>query len=150
MRAVQAELVSGAPLFDAGCDVDQLYEIEQIIGPLVAEHRLLFEHLPEVLCGEFSTRKEPSLDERCSGRVSSGALSFLKGLLHVDPRKRLTAHDALRHEYLQQQQDEDRGSSPGGDPGGDAADEPAVPTILVPDVEARDFVPRKFKRRIRR
>ena len=43
----QGEIMDGEPLFPGDSDLDQLYRIQQIIGPLLPEHEELFKRNPQ-------------------------------------------------------------------------------------------------------
>ena len=47
MLCQQGELLDGEPLFPGDSDLDQLYRIQQIIGPLIPAHEELFKRNPQ-------------------------------------------------------------------------------------------------------
>jgi cyclin-dependent kinase-like len=99
---VQGELVDGEPLFPGESDIDQLYRIQQLLGPLIPGHRARFEMHPAHANISFSITEPYTLARRYEGRVSVVELDFLTGLLHLDPRKRLDGAACLRHAYLRE------------------------------------------------
>ena len=50
---------------------------------------------------ELLAQKEDDLSLKYGDKVDSAALDFMRGLLVVDPKARLTAEDSLRHPYFQ-------------------------------------------------
>lgn len=44
--------------------------------------------------------KPETIEKRFQGKLSLKAISFLKGLLKMDPNKRMTAIEALEHPYF--------------------------------------------------
>lgn len=97
---LQGELLDGEPLFPGESDIDQLYRIQQMLGPLVIEHRLLFEMHPAHHNISFPIAEPQTLAARYSGHADGEQLAFLEGLLHLDPKKRLGGEACLRHAYL--------------------------------------------------
>lgn len=45
--------------------------------------------------------KPETLERRYAGKMTEIELSIMKGLLEMDPNKRLTAEDALKHPYFE-------------------------------------------------
>ena len=104
---MQGELVDGEPLFPGESDIDQLYRIQQMLGPVIIEHRLLFEMHPAHQNISFPISQPQTLAARYAGRLQGEPLAFLQGLLHLDPKKRLDGAAALRHAYLRELTAED-------------------------------------------
>jgi cyclin-dependent kinase-like len=100
MWRLQGELVDGEPLFPGESDIDQLYRIQQMLGPIIVEHRMLFEMHPAHNSISFPIIKPITLARRYNGRLGNLDLDFLNGLLHLDPKKRLSGSTCLRHAYL--------------------------------------------------
>lgn len=62
---VQGELLDGEPLFPGDSDLDQLYRIQQVLGPLVPEHEQLFLRNPQNAGITFNFKDPMSLATRC-------------------------------------------------------------------------------------
>ena len=60
----QGELLDGEPLFPGDSDLDQLYRIQQVIGPLIPEHTQLFQRSPQNVGIVFNFRDPMSLETR--------------------------------------------------------------------------------------
>lgn len=97
---LQGELVDGEPMFPGESDIDQLYRIQQLQGPLIVEHRLLFEMHPAHQGITFPITEAQTLARRYSGKFSSVELEFLSGLLHLDPKRRFDGRNCLLHPYI--------------------------------------------------
>jgi len=50
---------------------------------------------------ELLGQKEDDLSLKYGDKVDPTSLDFMRGLLVIDPKSRLTAEDALRHPYFQ-------------------------------------------------
>jgi cyclin-dependent kinase-like len=48
----------------------------------------------------FNIREPMTLRTRYEGKLDEVELDFLEGLLQLDPEKRLTSSDCLKHPYL--------------------------------------------------
>eukprot|EP00210_Caulerpa_lentillifera_P006506 g6214.t1 len=98
---IMAELIDGQPLFPGDSDIDQLYIIQKLLGPLTVEQTKLF-----FMNGRFAGFKFPdmsrhlSLESKYNRKLDADAIDFLKGLLEMDPQRRLTASACLQHSYL--------------------------------------------------
>jgi cyclin-dependent kinase-like len=55
------ELVDGQPLFPGESDIDQLYIIQRLVGPLTEEQQQLFLHNPRY----GATLSSPALGPQC-------------------------------------------------------------------------------------
>mmetsp|Transcript_30757 Transcript_30757/g.100106 ORF Transcript_30757/g.100106 Transcript_30757/m.100106 type:complete len:770 (+) Transcript_30757:88-2397(+) len=99
---IMGELVDGQPLFPGESDIDQLYIIQKSLGPLSAEQTDLFLKNPRFMGLKFPDMSRPEgLDRKYSGRLSQKALSFLKGLLRMEPGARLTDAQCLQHPWFE-------------------------------------------------
>lgn len=96
------ELIDGSPLFPGETEIDQLYIIQKMQGPLTMEQTALFFRNPNFKGFKFpdmSNRKE-SLEKKYAGMLSPAGFSFLNGLLRMNPHERLTSIECLNHEYF--------------------------------------------------
>lgn len=98
---IMGELTDGQPLFPGESEIDQLYVIQKVMGPLTPEQTEMFLRNPRFLGLKFPDMSRPeTLEKRYVGKLTKKALSFMKGLLIMDPSKRLGAQDALQHSYF--------------------------------------------------
>jgi len=98
---IMGELTDGQPLFPGESEIDQLYVIQKVMGPLTPEQTEMFLRNPRFLGLKFPDMSRPeTLEKRYVGKLTKKALSFMKGLLIMDPSKRLGSQDALQHSYF--------------------------------------------------
>jgi len=98
---IMGELIDGQPLFPGESEIDQLYVIQKVMGPLTPSQNEMFLRNPRFVGLKFPDMTRPeTLEKRYSGKMSKRALSFMKGLLRMDPAERLTGSAALEHPYF--------------------------------------------------
>ena len=99
---IMGEITDGQPLFPGESELDQLAVIQKVLGPLIAEQQEVFQKHPRFLGSKFPDFGKPeTLEKKYLGKMSKKALSFMKALLKMDPKERLTASEALRHPYFE-------------------------------------------------
>jgi serine/threonine protein kinase len=100
---IMGELIDGRPLFPGDNELDQLYKIQKILGPFPGE-------LQNMLCKSgrhagvnltVASNKAETVERRYLGKVSKKGLAFLKATLCLDPSKRISIEEALRHPYFE-------------------------------------------------
>ncbi|XP_072165090.1 cyclin-dependent kinase-like 2 [Diadema setosum] len=97
---LQAEMLTGEPLFPGDSDIDQLYHIIRCFGTLIQRHKEIFlmnplfvgMRLPEVKNVEPLEKRFPTL--------SGLSISMMKSCLHLDPDHRPTCTQFLKHEFF--------------------------------------------------
>jgi len=96
------ELIDGQPLFPGENEIDQLYLIQKMLGPLPADQKELFLKNPRFLGMKFPEITKPeTLERRYIGKLSKKALSFMKSLLRLEPTERLSSVEAMQHPYFE-------------------------------------------------
>eukprot|EP01066_Platyproteum_vivax_P005063 Platyproteum_vivax@DN16462_c0_g1_i1.p1 len=94
-----AEMVNGRPLFPGTSDQDQLHKIFKILGtPSVASWPQLAE-LEEFCKHEFPTFQPQSWSSVVPNLDEAG-LDLLSSMLRYDPNQRISARQAMEHEYF--------------------------------------------------
>lgn len=89
---IMGELVDGQPLFPGESEIDQLFIIQSVVGPLTPEQHETFAKNPRFLGYKFPEVTRPvTLDKKYAGKASKAAIGFMKELLQMDPGKRLTS-----------------------------------------------------------
>lgn len=99
---IMSELIEGQPLFPGESDIDQLYIIQRLLGPLIPQHQQMF-----MTNARFAGLKFPeqlhadTLEKRFAHlNIEENALSFLKWTLRMNPQHRPTCEQCLAHPYL--------------------------------------------------
>ncbi|KAH9588785.1 Protein kinase domain [Trypanosoma melophagium] len=110
MGCVLAELTRGTPLFTGDTAISQLFAIFQLLGTpseetwrgvsTLAHHNVNF---PQWHPTPLATAV-PTLDAQ--------GVDLLQRMLVYDPRRRITAYDALRHSWFDEVRHEGRGGTP--------------------------------------
>ncbi|KFW68106.1 Cyclin-dependent kinase-like 5, partial [Pygoscelis adeliae] len=111
---ILGELSDGQPLFPGESEIDQLFTIQKVLGPLPAEQMKLFYSNPRFHGLRFPAVNHPqSLERRYLGILSGVLLDLMKNLLKLDPADRYLTEQCLNHPSFQTQRLLDRcGSSP--------------------------------------
>eukprot|EP00798_Chlamydomonas_sp_ICE-L_P013884 gene13884-19810_t len=97
---VLGELMDGEPLFAGDSDLDQLYKVQQVLGPMAPDHQQMFDTNPHNTGIVFNIKKPSGLPKRYEGKMNEVELDFMAGLLHMDPKQRFTGEQCLAHPYL--------------------------------------------------
>jgi cyclin-dependent kinase-like len=94
-----AELIDGEPLFPGENEIDQIYLIMRVFGPLTGrQQQALWRNFRGVCFPPI--RQVQTLEMRYAGRVGVEEMRFMKGCLRLEPEERMTAEEALGHPYL--------------------------------------------------
>jgi len=102
IACIMAELIDGQPLFPGDSEIDQLALIQKIIDPLTLEQREAFNRHARFKGLKFKeVKKIDSLDKRYLGKISKRGMAFMKAILKMDPKERLSSKDALEHPYFE-------------------------------------------------
>ena len=95
------ELIDGQPVFPGENEINQLYLIQNLIGKLTPEQHEIFLKNPRFLGTKFPEISKPeTIERRYLGKLSKKALNFMKSLLKMDPKERITAEEAFNHPYF--------------------------------------------------
>ena len=98
---IMGELADGNPMFPGENEVDQLDCIIKILGNLPENLINLF-YSNEIYNGKKLLRvnRPESLERRYFGKLGPTAIDFMKGLLQLDPNKRLNDENVFKHKYF--------------------------------------------------
>ena len=99
---IMGELVDGNPLFPGENELDQIHCIQKVLGNLTDKQEEMFYNNP-LFSGRnlLNITKPETLEKRYLGKFSKKAISFMKGLLALDPKKRLNGNTVFKHAYLE-------------------------------------------------
>lgn len=98
---IMCELIDGNPLFPGENELDQLFLIQKTLGPLPAELHERFVKNQRFLGMKFpDIQNLDPIDKKYFGKIEQKGLAFIKALLRMDPKDRLTAEEALNHPYF--------------------------------------------------
>ena len=97
---LMGELMDGDPLFAGESDLDQLYKIQRMLGPITHEQQGLFDRNPQNAGIVFNIKDPVTLAVRYKNKTNEAELDFMAGLLRMDPNKRMTGQQCLEHPYL--------------------------------------------------
>ncbi|CAJ1385623.1 unnamed protein product [Effrenium voratum] len=102
LGCIMGELTDGQPLFAGESEVDQLFVIQKVLGPLTPEHMEMFLRNPRFLGIQFPDVSRPeTLEKRYLRRMPKLQMQLLKGVLVMEPRRRLSARDMLRMSWFE-------------------------------------------------
>lgn len=98
---IMGELTDGEPLFPGESEVDQLFEIQKVMGSLTSFQQEQFAKNPRFVGFKFPDVSKPdTLAKKYGTKLSKEAHELMCGLLIMDPKDRLTAKQALMHPYF--------------------------------------------------
>ena len=99
---IMGELVDGNPLFPGENEIDQIYCIQKVLGNLTEEQMEMFYNNP-LFNGKnlLNVTKPETLQRRYMGKLNKVDISFMKGLLELDPKKRLNGKTVFSHPYFE-------------------------------------------------
>ena len=93
---------TGRPLFPGDNQFNQLEYIIKILGNLPEYLVNFYDNNPNFNINKLLTIEKPKTLEKIYGKIMSpDALDFMKGLLELDPKKRLNADTVFDHKYFE-------------------------------------------------
>ena len=100
LGCIFAEVITKKPLFQGDCQIDQIYKVFQLLGtpdenswPGVSKLPFYKENFPKFRAAGIET-VVPNL--------SSDGAELMRKLLNMDPRKRISAMEALGHDFFKE------------------------------------------------
>ncbi|XP_072040924.1 uncharacterized protein [Amphiura filiformis] len=95
---ILGELSDGQPLFPGESEIDQLFTIQKVQGPLPAYQMELFEKNPRFTGLRFPTVTDPvTIERKYSGIINAVLMDFMQGTLKLDPKERLSIEECSEH-----------------------------------------------------
>jgi cyclin-dependent kinase-like len=107
IACIMGELIDGQPLFPGETELDQLYRIQKMLGPLTSDQSDLFHKNPRYLGTKlpFNANYKPpannTLEKRYLGKLSKKGFQFMKSILKVDENERANSWECLMHPYFE-------------------------------------------------
>eukprot|EP01138_Halocafeteria_seosinensis_P016379 gb/GECG01016710.1/.p1 GENE.gb/GECG01016710.1/~~gb/GECG01016710.1/.p1 ORF type:complete len:781 (+),score=122.38 gb/GECG01016710.1/:1-2343(+) len=100
---IMGELTDGQPLFPGENEIDQLYVIQEIIGPMTSDQMQIFMKNPRFKGLRFPDmlHRHDTLQKKYGKYLPSEALDFMRRCLYMDPRRRITAKEAIDHPWFE-------------------------------------------------
>lgn len=99
---ILGELSDGQPLFPGESEIDQLFTIQKVLGPLPPEQMKLFYNNPRFHGLRFPAVNHPqTLERRYLGIIGGSLLDLLKNLLMLNPTERYLTEQSLNHHTFQ-------------------------------------------------
>ena len=102
---LMGELRDGEPMFPGDNDLDQLRLVQRTLGRLTPGQMMAFSlnpHNADVAFAEDEIAvQSESLNERYKNIFDDTALDFVKKLLELNPRHRMTGKQCLEHAYFE-------------------------------------------------
>jgi cyclin-dependent kinase-like len=99
---IMGELSDGQPLFPGESEVDQLYIVQKIIGPMIPDHLDMFMANPRFNGLRFPDMSKPeTLQKRYMGKILKRPLALMKVLMAMDPAARPTANQCITNPYFE-------------------------------------------------
>ncbi|XP_035377647.1 cyclin-dependent kinase-like 5 isoform X1 [Electrophorus electricus] len=110
---ILGELSDGQPLFPGESEIDQLFTIQKVLGPLPPEQMKLFYNNPRFHGLRFPTVSHPqTLERRYLGIINGPMLDLMKNLLLLNPNERFLTEQSLNHHAFQTQRQAERPGPP--------------------------------------
>lgn len=99
LGCIFSEMLTNYPLFAGDSEIDQLFKIFHVLGTPTEDNWKGVTHLPDYN-DKFPIFKATGIQHRNEFPVSKAALNFLNEMIIYNPIKRLSAKDALNHEFF--------------------------------------------------
>ena len=98
---IMGELADGNPMFPGENETDQINCIIKVLGNLPNELVNMFYKNPIYEGKKLLEISRPeSLERKYMGKLGPTAIDFMKGLLQLDPKKRLNSETVFKHKYF--------------------------------------------------
>jgi cyclin-dependent kinase-like len=101
IACILGEITDGQPLFPGESEIDQLYIIQKILGPLTSEHLEMFISNSRFAGLKFPDMSKPeTLQKKYVGKMTKKTISFMNEMLAMDPKDRPSAQNCLNNPYF--------------------------------------------------
>ena len=98
---IMGELIDGQPLFPGLDEIDQLFQIIAGVGNISEEYKMQMNKSPVWKNMKLPTNKHPfCILEKYRAKINNKGIQLLQSLLEIDPKKRISACQALKHPFF--------------------------------------------------
>jgi cyclin-dependent kinase-like len=98
---IMGELIDGQPMFPGESEIDQLYIIQKVLGPLTSDQMEMFLRNPRFLGLKFPDMTRPeTLQRKYVGKLTKRAYSMMSLFVKRDPKDRPTAAECLENAFF--------------------------------------------------
>jgi serine/threonine protein kinase len=98
---IMGEITDGQPMFPGENEHQQLGYIQKLLGTLPPSQMEVFYSNPRYGGNKLEPVPKPeTLERRYYGKLSKTAMSFMKSLLKLDPRERISGLDIIMHTFF--------------------------------------------------
>ena len=98
---IMGELIDGQPMFPGESEIDQLYIIQKVLGPLTSDQTEMFLRNPRFLGLKFPDMSRPeTLQRKYVGKLTKKAYNMMSLFVKMDPKDRPTGEDCLEDPYF--------------------------------------------------
>lgn len=104
LGCLMAELVIGEPIFKGSCELETLGKIMTIVGNPTEENWPGVTQLPNYLPYE---KAEFILKDMLKGKINEEGIDLICSLLTLNPLKRITCDEALKHNFFNNNEKDD-------------------------------------------
>jgi cyclin-dependent kinase-like len=105
---IMGEITDAKAMFPSENELEQLYMIQKLLGNLPQNMLEMFSSNPRFSGYKLDQVLKPeTLERKYYGRLNKQAFAFMKALLKLDPRERLTGNDVIFHSYFDDLRAED-------------------------------------------
>ena len=99
---IMGEIIDGQPLFPGESEIDQLFCIQRVLGPLIPPHKEAFLKNQRFVGLKFPEIQKPeTLEKRYYGKIDKLGLNLIQRFLAMDPSERISAGEALLHPFFE-------------------------------------------------
>lgn len=101
MGCIMGELIDGRPLFPGDDELTQLNVIQRVLGNFPRYLLEIFYSNPRFSGNQLEDVSKPeTIKRRYMGSLAKTGIHFLKSLLKLDPKERLSGNDIINHPYF--------------------------------------------------
>ncbi len=105
---IMGEITDGKAMFPSENELEQLYMIQKLLGTLPQNMLEMFSANPRFAGYKMENVLKPeTLERKYYGKLNKQAFGFMKAMLKLDPRERLSGNDVLMHCYFDDIRNED-------------------------------------------